>query len=59
LLCNFCSTYIIYKCGRGTHNTSWWAAGFRRMAYVIFVCYSTDYSCSWLTALRKSTLTLW
>jgi len=23
LLCNFCSTYAIYKCGNGLRNTNW------------------------------------
>jgi hypothetical protein len=31
LLFNFYSACIIYKCGRGPHNTSWRAAGWRPM----------------------------
>jgi hypothetical protein len=26
-LCNFCTLYKIYKCGRGPHNATWRAAG--------------------------------
>jgi len=34
-LCDFYSMYIIYKCGYRPHNTSWWAVGWRHIAYII------------------------
>lgn len=42
LLCNFYSIYIIYRRGRGPHNTMWRAAGCWPMTYTFTTTYREE-----------------
>jgi hypothetical protein len=41
LLCNFCNKFVIYKCSRGPHKTTWpvaaWRSAFQRIFLGLYV----------------------